>query len=491
MGLVEVDDLKNAVHRGRRRKGANLVFLNVQKLQVLKTLPGEGRTDFWDRGLRGFGVRVYPSGRKVFTVRYWLHGEQQRRSLGVFRNRPGIVGGEATYSEARAEAERIVSEARNGRDPFIGVALLQQADVSTFEGLCERFLSDPAPGRKGRVLSDATRAAITRIARRELFPVWGRRDPNSIQRAEIQHWAKTVADGVGRKKAVPYLANRAIDYMAMIYSWAVRREIIRYSPLLGLDKPFTEQPRTRSLSNDELRRLFKALGEAPKQIAAVWLMLLYTGNRLRETLKMEWTWVDMEKRYLILPGPVTKNRRPHLVPLVSEAVELLDIVKGAGPGSPYVFPGPNGRPLNWIQKATTKVLQSAGVDDARHHDTRRVVQTNMAELGVAPHVGDMVLNHTVKGAPRSRAHYDMHHYIPEKREALARWVQRLTEILEYEPNTVMKTERQGYQGKGPARRIGKRQTHSERNPRPAAQDLDLAVERGSPRKDARDPESGS
>jgi integrase len=479
-----VADELDAVREPAREKAANLVFLNIQKLDSLKTRRGEERTDYWDRGLRGFGVRVYPTGRKVFSVRYTLHGELHRKSLGVYRNARGVVGGEVSYSEARAEAERIVSEARNGRDPFIGTALLRQADVSTFQGLCERFLADPSPGRRGRVLSEATRAGITRIVRKELIPAWGRRDPNSIQRAEIQHWAKAIADGKGRKKAAPYLANRAIDYMAMIYSWAVRREILRYTPFLGLEKPFAEQPRTRSLSNDELRRLFKALAEAPKQITAVWLMLLYTANRLRETLKMEWAWIDMEKKYLVLPAPVTKNKRPHLVPLVPQAVELLEMLKELGPSSSYMFPGPNGRPLNWIQKATNKILESAGIEDARHHDTRRVVQTNMAELGIAPHVADMVLNHSIKGAPRSRAHYDMYHYVPEKREALTRWVQRLAEILGYDPNDVMKAERKGYQGKGPARKIGRRETHHERKARLAAQGRDLAAERRWRRQDA-------
>lgn len=93
-------------------------------------------------------------------------------------NARGVVGGEASYSEARAEAERIISEARSGRDPFIGIALLRNADISTFEGLSERFLADPAPGRKGRVFSEATRAGLTRIVRKELIPAWGRRDPN-------------------------------------------------------------------------------------------------------------------------------------------------------------------------------------------------------------------------------------------------------------------------------------------------------------------------
>jgi hypothetical protein len=98
------------------------------------------------------------------------------------------------------------------------------------------------PGRsgsrtKGARPSDVTRAGITRIIRKELIPTWERRVPNSIQRPEIQHWAKAIADGKGRKKAAPYLANRSLDYMAMIYPWAVRREILRYTPFLGLETP--------------------------------------------------------------------------------------------------------------------------------------------------------------------------------------------------------------------------------------------------------------
>jgi hypothetical protein len=54
--------------------------------------------------------------------------------------------GDIGYSEARAEAERIISEARHGRDPFISSALLKKADISTFAGLCQRYLDDPSPG---------------------------------------------------------------------------------------------------------------------------------------------------------------------------------------------------------------------------------------------------------------------------------------------------------------------------------------------------------
>jgi integrase len=471
-------DLNESADVGdRREKGANLVFLNRQKVDALRARPGELRTDFWDRGIRGFGVRVYASGRKTFTVRFSLHRKQLRKSIGVYQNEKGIVGGEIGYSEARAEAERIISESRHGRDPFITRVLLKKADISTFEGLSRRYLEDPAPGRKGRVLAEETRRGITRIVDKELVPAWGPRDPNSIQPEEIEGWVRAIASGTGRRKAAPYLANRSFDYMAMIYSWAARRRLLRYTPFVGLEKPFEEEKRSRMFSNEELRRLFEALKLAPKQIAAVWLMLFYTGNRLRETLKTEWSWIDEEKGYLILPGAVTKNKREHLVPLVPQARRLLAILKEGAGDSRYVFPGPKGKAMNWVQKACYRIMERARIDDGRHHDTRRVLQTNMAEMRVPPHIADMILNHAIKGAPKSRQHYDVHHYIPEKRQALAQWVRKLTKILGYDPNLVMKAERTGYQGKGAARRIGNRETYRQRKARLAAQGRDLNAER--------------
>jgi integrase len=432
--------------------------------------------------MHGFGVRVYASGRKTFTVRYTLHGHQQRTSIGVYRNERGIVGGEIGFAAARVEAERIISEARNGRDPFVSARLLRKADITTFDGLCQRYLEDPAPGRQGRVLREATRVGMTRIINRELIPMWGLRDPNEIQSEEIEAWTRGIAIGHRRAKAAPYLANRAFDYMAMIYSWAIRRRLLRYTPFVKLEKPFVEQRRSRTFSNDELRRLFAALEHAPKQIAGLWLMLFYTGNRLRETLRMEWSWIDREKKHLVLPAAITKNHREHLVPLVPGACKLLDMLKSLSGESPHVFPGPDGRALNWVQRACASVMRRAGIEDGRHHDTRRVLQTNMAEMRVPPHVADMILNHAVKGAPRSRQHYDIHHYIPEKREALTQWVRRLTKVLGRDPNDVMKPDRKGYQGRGAARRLGRRESYKERKARLAAQGRDLSAERRESRR---------
>lgn len=110
-------------------------------------------------------------------------------------------------------------ECRRGEertDYFIGVIRTRNADISTFEGLCEGFLADPASGRRSRVFSAENHAVLTRIVRKEIVPAWGSRNSDSIQ-----HWTKVIADGGRTERAV------ALPHMAMIYSWAVQREILQ------------------------------------------------------------------------------------------------------------------------------------------------------------------------------------------------------------------------------------------------------------------------
>jgi hypothetical protein len=159
------------------------------------------------------------------------------------------------------------------------------------------------------------------------------------------------------------------------------------------------------------------------------------------------------------------------------------MLKDLSGDSPHVFTGPTGDPMNWVQKACGRIMKAAGIGDGRHHDTRRVLQTNMAEMGVPPHVADMILNHAIKDAPKSRQHYDTHHYIPEKREALMQWVSRLKRVIGYNPNEVMKAKRNGFQGKGSARRLGTRETYRERKARLAAAGRSLGAERRKRRQE--------
>ncbi len=399
-------------------KGANHVVLTVRKVEALRPRSGEERTEYWDVGLRGFGVRVAASGRKTFTVRYVFQGARRRKDIGIH-------GVSITYQAARAEAERLISEARNGRDPELSITLMKKHDVANFGDLCDAYVQQRLPE-----LRQATRDSMNHILRKELRPAWGARDPQSIQPEEIDEWSHRLA------RRAPYIANRAFDYMRVVYGWAIKRRMLRYTPFVGLTQPYREQPRTRAFDHAELGRIFGALRQAPEQVTAIWLLLFYTGNRLRETLRTEWAWINFDERYLLLPGAVTKNKREHLVPLVDQAIELLTSLRATAGASAYVFPGPDGKPLHWVHKAARQVLADAEISNGRPHDIRRTLATSLAKDGVEPSIIDMVLNHL---APGQRLHrvYNTYNYIAEKRAALDRWMRRLAATLGHASNDVL------------------------------------------------------
>jgi integrase len=457
----------------RKDWGANHVVLNVRKLDSLRPADGQVRTEYWDASLPGFGVRVASSGRKTFTVRYSLHGKQHRKDLGIYGMTIGLA-------DARIEAARILTEAANGRDPDVSAKILKRAGITDFKGLCERFLEERLPD-----LREATAKELTRIINVELIPAWGERDPNTILADEVDPWARGIAN------RAPYVANRCFEFMRLIYNHSIKRRLLRYTPFIGLERPHAKEVvRSRTFRDDEVKAIFNALRTEPKQMAGLWILLFLTGNRLRETLKSEWAWVSDRDKYMVLPKTVTKNARDHLVPLVPTAVKVLEELrtletrardaqgaKGKKPkeSSQYVLPGPGGAPMHWAQKSAERVWAESGLQDARLHDIRRTVSTGLAKLGIGEEIIERVLNHTRPGQKLART-YNTYQYIPEKRAALQAWERELRRILGFNPVEVLRAEREGYQGKGSARRGGRRETWANRRLRLQAAGRDLAGE---------------
>ncbi|NKF34516.1 site-specific integrase, partial [Pseudomonas sp. BGM005] len=77
----------------------------------------------------------------------------------------------------------------------------------------------------------------------------------------------------------------------------------------------------------------------------------------------------------------------HLLKLPQLAIDQL----GTGKPDQFCFPGKNGK-LGGFSKFKKELDELSGVQGWRHHDLRRTASTNMQELGIEPHIIDMVLN---------------------------------------------------------------------------------------------------
>jgi len=127
-----------------------------------------------------------------------------------------------------------------------------------------------------------------------------------------------------------------------------------------------------------------------------------------------------------IPKTRTKNKREHDVPLPALALNL--IPEGEGD---LVFTTTGNTPVGIGSKVKRRLKKSMGTKvHWQPHDLRRTAATGMADIGVAPHIIEAVLNH-ISGARGGVAGiYNRSKYIPEKRAALERWANHIERLVE-------------------------------------------------------------
>lgn len=179
-----------------------------------------------------------------------------------------------------------------------------------------------------------------------------------------------------------------------------------------------ERARERVLSRDELKAIWHATDEPGDHNAIVRLLLL-TGQRRQEVGGMSWPEVDLEKAVWTIPSERTKNRRVHEVPLSPLAMDVLAGLMGRFDRA-FVFGIGNG-PFSGWSRAKARLDRKSGVQNWTLHDLRRTFVTEMAEIGVQPHVIEAIVNHTSGHKAGVAGVYNRAVYAREKRSALDRW----------------------------------------------------------------------
>jgi len=337
---------------------------------------GDGRRQhiLWDGELRGFGVRVQPTGRKSWVLFYRTTGGRKR--LYAIGRYP-----ELTLDQARREAQRLAAEVQAGGDPV--EERRQTREAPTFADLAEAYLE-----RHARVHKRTARDDEQRI-RDHLKPAWGARKADSITRADVAALHRKV----GRK--APYAANRLVALVSHLYAWGEREGYLSEghpNPARGVRR-YRETARDRWLTPEEVKGLLAALADEPNvYVRAFFWLALFTGCRKGELLAARWADVDLDRGLLRLPR--TKAGRVHYVPLAAPARALLERLPREA-GNPHLFPGlRQGDHLVNVDKAWRRIRTEAGCEDARLHDLRRTVGSWLAQNGASLPLIGAVLNHS-------------------------------------------------------------------------------------------------
>jgi integrase len=408
-----------------------LTALTVAKLKP----PASGRAEHWDTVLPGLGLRVTDKGVKSWTVLYRVGARQRRATIGHY---PAT-----SLADARAAAGKLLEQVERGVDPLTARAeenKRQEAD--RFETVIGEFVARHAkPNNRGWERQD-------RDLRREFLPLWRNRAIGSIGRRDILAALDSLAD-----RTSPRRANRYLALLKKLFAWCAERGLIEASPAAAIKPPGRELSRDRVLSADELRVLWHCCQNEGWPFGDLFRLLVLTAQRLGEVSAMRWRDVDLSRAIWTVPAEVAKNGVANEVPLSAPAVAILEELPRVS--DEYVFPAANGsgNPVSGFSKAKARLDRDIAVALAgetggktaispwRLHDLRRTAASGMAELRIAPHVIERVLNHVSGSRAGVAGVYNRFGYLPEKRQALETWAARITTIGGALPDNVVTLER--------------------------------------------------
>ena len=340
---------------------------------------------FWDNELPGFGVRVYPTGRKVFLV-------QSRGPAGLKRVTIGRHG-EVSADEARKQATCIIDRIKRGKDPVPP----PPAPQWTVADLAERYMQAYVKVNCRPPTIRAYRNLVTKY----IAPELGELSITAVGRAQVLALHYKLRD-------MPNQANQTMDVLSKMLSlaeawgWAPPRK----NPCRSVRR-YKQHRHERFLTPGEYHRLGEVLSEAevdgsirPSAIAAIRLLTL-TGCRYNEILTLHWDDVDRTSGELRLRETKTGPRRVPLTPAVEAVLDGIVRV----PGNPLVIvPNKRGARVTDLHYHWGLICVRAGLEGVRIHDLRHSFASRALALGEGlPMIGKL-LGHKLIATTARYAH---------------------------------------------------------------------------------------
>jgi integrase len=398
--------------------------------------PATGQVDHFDQGYPGLALRVSYGGRRSWVLFYRLAGKQRRYTLGTYPAL-GLAEAHKAWHTARAAVEA-------GRDPAGEKAEAKRKEPDTVRRIGELFIE------KWHRPRNRTADEVARMLAQHVYPAIGDREINTVTRRDIRDLLDKAIEGGATKRV-----NRILANVRKLFSWAVEQDFIAASPVAGIAAPAPETRRERVLTHNEVRAFLRACEAVGEPFAPVLRLLLLTGQRRDEVAEAPWAEIDLANALWSLPGRRTKNGRAHIVPLSRQALAIIEALPSKC-RSPLLFPaqftrsaaaGPRsvsgfGRIKEKLDALMLAELKRVHGDEAtlpewRLHDLRRTAVTGMAEIRIAPHIVEAVVNHVSGHKNGVAGTYNRAVYADEKRAALAAWANFLDGLVSDKPANVV------------------------------------------------------
>lgn len=369
---------------------------------------------------RGLYLEVMPNGSKYWRLKYRFNGKDKRLALGVF---PEVSL--AVARDKRDTARKLVAE---GTDPSFArkEAKRQRVlrSIHTFESVARAWHKDH------QVRWDAHYSAnIIRKFELDIFPHIGNRPVAEITPLELLEAIKKI-----EKRGAYEVARRCLRLCGQVYKYAIPNGLAERNPAADLTGALTPYKKTHFAALDikELPGSLQALecndARLYQQTRNAVRLLMLTFTRTRELIEATWDEFDLEQGTWEVPAARMKMRKPHIVPLSTQAIEILREQKELAGKWKWVFPN-QVRPVNSMSNNT--VLFAIGrlgyKGKMTGHGFRALAMTTIKEkLGYRHEVVDRQLAHAHRNG--IDAAYDRAQFLDERKKMMQEWADYLDTI---------------------------------------------------------------
>ena len=375
----------------------------LTELQVKNAKPKEKY--YMLRDDRGLNLRVDPSGRKYWILRYWENKKEHQLSLGPYP--------ELSLKDARLRRDEIQTQRAKGESP----SRKSDKKPETFSDVTNEWLKI----RMSDKAESYMRMVRLRI-KKHVLPFIGKRPIGEITPKDVLQICRRIEDE-GHEET----ARRVKTIIGQVFRFAVASDLINFDPTYALNgalKPLHREHYATLTNPDDIVILMKAIKAYPYTIMRCALLFsVYTFARPGEVRSAEWS--EIKDDVWDIPAEKMKMKRRHIVPLSKQVKEIIEELRPLTGKGRYLFPSPRNNGNCMSDNGVRIALRVMGFtkEQITPHGFRAMFSTIANEHGINRDVIERQLahveNNTVRGA------YNHAEYMPERIKLMQWWADYL------------------------------------------------------------------
>ncbi|HFK9116508.1 TPA: tyrosine-type recombinase/integrase [Escherichia coli] len=355
----------------------------------------------------GLYLEVVPSGSRYWRMKYRFNGKEKRMAFGVY---PAV-----SLAQARALRDDAKKKLAEGIDPSLAKKeekLVRDVQLNnTFQAVALEW-----HGTKVSRWSEGYASDIIEAFNKDIFPYIGQQPVNEIKPLVLLNVLRRIESRGATEKA-----KKVRQRCSEVFRYAIVTGRAEYNPAADLTSAMSghESKHYPFLTVEELPDFFKALAGytgSPLVVLAARLLIL-TGVRTGELRGAFWSEFDLEKAVWEIPAERMKMKRPHLVPLSTQALEIVQQLKVMLGQYPLVFPGRNDPRKTMSEASINQVFKRIGYTGrVTGHGFRHTMSTILHEEGFNTAWIETQLAHVDKNAIRGTYNHAL--YLEGRREMM-------------------------------------------------------------------------